>query len=145
MTNKEYSDKIRQLGRYRDIIRKLDRRTEEKKRWEDRSQHFSASIIKNESRSGGHDNIALIIETMETIERDRQLLLIEAKFERERLCSCIEALISVQSQEILEMLFVNGQSAEQYTKHTDRTLKTVNRWLRTAVEDLSSQTRYFCE
>lgn len=142
MKKEEYEACRLRLGRYRDLLRRLERRTEEANRWAALSQRSTAVP---DRMATGHPprDIGQVKATEIAIREECDELALQAHRERELLCAAIAAVQSTRSRELLESVYLNGRTLEQIANSTGRTEKTVRRQLFFAIAHLAAASDFF--
>ncbi|MEA5135694.1 MAG: DUF1492 domain-containing protein [Candidatus Fimivivens sp.] len=147
MTKKDYDEKRLQLGKYRLLMAKLERRTEETRRWENIAYGCSAVAYdsakpgRSSVRSGTENGTAL--DMVNQLKKESEDISSKASVLRMRLQSCIDQLPDNRHRDVLEAMYINGYQTTTLVSKLDRSPKTVGRLLRKATEELAALTDYF--
>ena len=147
MTKKDYDEKRLQLGKYRLLMAKLERRTEETRRWENIAYGCSTSVYdpakpgRSSVRSGTENGTAL--DMVNQLKKESEDISSKASVLRMRLQSCIDQLPDNRHRDVLEAMYINGYQTTTLVSKLDRSPKTVGRLLRKATEELATLTDYF--
>lgn len=133
-----------ELGRYRDTVRKLNRRCEEAERWRELARRSSGSVV-GAGRTPAHsrDDVGAVVSMADSIAIECKLISAQAAQKRELLCNCIEMVPEARHREVLESVFVNGMTISQLAEIVDRSDKTVERWLNAAMRSIARSSSYF--
>ena len=142
MKKEEYEACRLRLGRYRDLIRRLDRRISEANRWADLAER--STVVPDRLAAGRLPrDIGQVKATEMAIRQECDELAVAAHQERELLCAAIAAVQSISSRELLESVYLNGRTLEQIANSTGRTEKTVRRQLFSAIAHLAAASDFF--
>lgn len=142
MTDKEYESMRIRLNEYRDTVRRLNRRSEEAQRWGGMSVQSTGGIFR---RSGGNkgDSLGSIAATALSLQEECDELGALAANQRARMCSCVERIPQQNYREILESVYLNGNTIEAVAEIRAVTPRTIWRWLRSATTKLHDCSDFF--
>lgn len=143
MTDKEYEEMRIKLNEYRDTVRRLNRRSEEAQRWSGMSVQSTGGVFGQRSGSNRGDSLGSIAATALSLQEECDELGALAANQRARLCSCVERIPQQNYREILESVYLNGNTIEAVAEIRAVTPRTIWRWLRSATAKLHEHSDFF--
>ena len=126
---------------YRFAVARLDRRCREAASWNDMAEYSGSSLVK--STASSRQDVGAIKSTAMTIEEEACDLALKVSQLRNRLLLCISQMHSPLGRDVIEALYISGLTREQLAQQRGRSLRTINRWLFDAVQDLSKNSDFF--
>lgn len=143
MTEKEFDERRLALGRYRSTFGRLTRVAEDLRRW----REIARSVPRpSPDRRGPQDpcgGLAQVVATIDELEQQAAHLAALACRQRERLLCCVALIPNERQRDLLERLYLNGQSQERVAGDWGVSRSTVRRVHAAAVAALARSSDFF--
>lgn len=144
MTNKEFEERRLELGRYRSTFNRLQRVAEDLRRWREISHSVPRPAGESRGRPAGNGGgVASVIGTIDALEQQAAALAAQAAVQRENLLRCIALLPSERQRDLLERIYLNGQTQERVADDWRVSRSTVRRVHIAAVIGLDEASDFF--
>lgn len=141
----KYDDKQLQMREYLVAKRKMIRRCEAAKQWNDYAlQSGGGVVIRRPDRGAGQDIGAIKAMAM-SIEAEARHLAEEVEGLRRQLHDSIALMPTPKYRDVLEAMYLLGKSRTEIAEEYSCEPRTVGRWLRLATEELDSSSNFFRE
>ena len=144
MTEKEFEERRLELGRYRSTFNRLQRVAEDLRRWREISHSIPRPNGESRGRPAGNGGgVASVIGTIDALEQQAAALAAQAAAQRENLLRCIAMLPSERQRELLERIYLNGQTQERVADDWRVSRRTIRRELLASVICLDEASDFF--
>lgn len=133
------------LSRYRDTLRKLERRSDEARRWREMASRASGSVVTIGNGSPGQrgNDIGGMLATAEGIHQECDELAALAGSYRAELRAALALLPNPRHRDLLEAVYIDGKTVERIAGELNRSAKTVANQIGLAVIELRRRADYF--
>ena len=122
-------------------VRRLSRRCNEAASWNDMAVRSGSSVMKV-SKNTGYD-VGTIKSTAMSIEGEASDLAIRVSTLRNKLYTSMDQMQCSLYRDVLESIYIQGMTREQVADQHKRSIRTINRWVVCAIDDLSKNSDFF--